>query len=403
MRAWTLQDAPGLDALRLGERPEPEPGPGEALIAVRAVSLNFPDLLVATGRYAGGTRPVGRIPVSDGAGEVVAIGPGVTQVEVGCRVVAAFMPGWLDGPLTAAKQATSLGGAGADGMLAERVALPASALVRFPAHLSFEEAATLPCAGVTAWYALFEGAALRPGETVLLLGTGGVSVFALQLAKLAGARVIITTSSPAKVDRIRALGADEVIDTSAAPDWQERVLALTGGRGADLAVEVGGPGTLNRTLQAVRFGGRISLMGVLSGLSDRVDTGVILHKNTRIQGTYVGSVAMLERLVAAVGASGLRPVIDRVFAFEQAPAADAHLDSGAHLGKVVIRIAGWSRGSQTRSQLPNGSISSITRAPHGASSMPRRIEASGRALGSRCSASSASVWISTAAPGQASP
>lgn len=340
MRVWTLQDAAGFDALVPGERPEPRPGPGEAVVAVRAVSLNFRDLLVATGRYAGGAKPIGRVPVSDGAGEVVAVGPGVTRVKQGDRVAAAFMPGWLDGPLTPEKQASSLGGAGADGMLAEQVVLPADALVPIPAQLSFEEAATLPCAGVTAWYALFEGAALRPGETVLLLGTGGVSIFALQLSKLAGARVIMTTSSPAKIERVRALGADEVIDSRAVPEWQERVLALTGGRGADLAVEVGGPGTLNRTLQAVRFGGHISLMGVLSGLGDRVDTGAILHKNIRIQGTYVGSVAMFQRFVAAVAQSGLRPVIDRVFAFEDARAAYAYLDSGAHLGKVVIRVAG---------------------------------------------------------------
>lgn len=340
MRVWTLEDAPGFAALVAGERPDPQPGPGEAVVAVRAVSLNFRDLLVATGRYAGGAKPVGRIPVSDGAGEVVAVGPGVTRVQPGDRVAAAFMPGWLDGPLTPEKQATSLGGAGADGMLAERVALPAAALVPIPTHLSFEEAATLPCAAVTAWYALFEGAALRPGETVLLLGTGGVSVFALQFAKLAGARVIMTSSSAAKLERVQALGADEVIDYRAVPEWQERVLALTGGRGVDLAVEVGGPGTLNRTLQAVRYGGQISLIGVLTGLGDRVDTVAILHKNIRIQGTYVGSVAMFERMNAAIAQARLRPVIDRVFPFEQAREAYAHLDSGSHLGKVVIRVTG---------------------------------------------------------------
>lgn len=339
MRAYAFQDRPGLDSLGMTERPEPRPGHGEVLVAVRAVSLNYRDLTTALGSFTGGQVPLGVVPASDGCGEVVAVGPGVTRLSPGDRVVAAFMPGWIDGDLTAEKQATAMGAGTADGMLAERVVLPEPALVRLPPHLSFEEGATLPCAGVTAWYALFEGATVRPGTTVLLLGTGGVSVFSLQFAKLAGARVIITSSSDDKLERARALGADLTVNYREHPDWEQRVVALTDGRGADHAVEVGGPGTLNRTLKALRFGGSMSLMGVLTGLSDQVETALILRKNIRIQGTFVGSVAMLERMCRAIAASGMRPVIDRVFGFDQARDAYALMRSGGHFGKIVVRVS----------------------------------------------------------------
>jgi NADPH:quinone reductase-like Zn-dependent oxidoreductase len=339
MRAYVLEDRPGLEALSLIERPDPTPGPGQALIGVKAVALNYRDLLVVRGTYADGALPLGSIPVSDGAGEVIAVGKGVTRVRPGDRVAATFMPGWISGPLTPSKQATSLGGGGVDGMLAERVVLDAEALVVIPPSLSFEEAATLPCAGVTAWYALFVGGAVQPGHDVLLLGTGGVSIFALQFAKAAGARVILTSSSAAKLEYARSLGADVLINYTTTPEWDVEVLSATKGLGVDHAVEVGGPGTLNRTLNALKFGGSMSLMGVLTGLSDQVNTGAILHKNIRIQGTYVGSREMFETMVAAITVNRLSPVIDQVFPFIAAPAAYAHLEAGRHFGKVVIRVA----------------------------------------------------------------
>lgn len=307
--------------------PEPVPGPGEVMVALRAASLNYRDLLVA-----GST--AGIVPLSDGAGIVSELGVGVEGWREGERVVVGFMPGWAEGPFSAAKQATALGGEGVNGMLAERVVVPASALVRLPDDLDFEAAATLPCAGVTAWSALFERRPVEPGETVLLLGTGGVSIFALQLAKRAGARVIITSSDDAKLARARGLGADETINYRTTPDWPEVVLALTGGLGADLAVDVGGPGTLNGTLQAVRHDGRISLMGVLTGFEGAIDTGSILRKRITLQGIYVGPVSSLAALVR----TRLHPVIDRVFAFEEAEAAYDGLAGAGHVGKLVVRI-----------------------------------------------------------------
>ena len=308
------------------------------LIGVRAVSLNYRDLLIARASYGKSGKPVGLVPVSDGAGEVIAVGEKVTRFKLGDRVAGAFMPGWVDGDYTAEKRATSLGGGTADGMLREKIALPEHGVLHLPEHLSFEEGATLPCAGLTAWYALFEGADVKPGNTVLLLGTGGVSIFSLQFAKSAGARVIITSSSDEKLKRARTLGADETINYKTTPDWHHEVRRLTGGIGADHAVEVGGAGTLNKTMAALRYSGSLALMGALTGLVSEVDTGMLHGKNIRIQGTYVGSVAMFERMNRAISAIGLKPVIDRVFAFEQAVEAYDYLASGQHFGKVVIRI-----------------------------------------------------------------
>ena len=244
------------------------------------------------------------------------------------------MPGWVEGEFSEAKKASSLGGPGVDGVLAEQIVVPATGVVHLPDPISFEAASTLPCAGVTAWSALFERRPVQPGETVLLLGTGGVSIFALQLAKLAGARVIITSSSDAKLERARALGADHVINYTARPDWEEEVLGLTGGIGADLAVDVAGPATLSKTLRATRFGGRISLMGVLTGFGGEVDTGAILEKRITLQGIYVGPVATLRALIA----TGIKPEIDRVFPFEEADAAYQALRAAGHVGKLVVQI-----------------------------------------------------------------
>ena len=320
----TGSDAPRL---RRTERASPQPHGDRVVVDLRAASLNYRDLLQA------GT-DAGLIPLSDGAGVVSAVGPDVAAVAVGDRVVIGFMPGWVEGGFTAAKQATALGGAGVDGVLAERILVPAAAVVRIPDAMTFEDAATLPCAAVTAWSALFERRPVQPGETVLLLGTGGVSIFALQFAKAAGARVVITSSSDEKLARAAALGADHTINYRGSPDWSAEVLRVTGGLGADLAVDVGGPGTLNQTLRAVRHDGRISLMGVLTGFDGPIDTVEILHRRITLQGIYVGSAADLRRVVGVVS----RPVIDQVFDFDAAENAYESLRSGGHFGKLVVRI-----------------------------------------------------------------
>lgn len=326
MRAYHLTGS--TPRLALVELPEPSPGPGQVAVAIHAAALNYRDLLQS------GTQ-AGLVPLSDGAGVVRAVGAGVSGWQPGDRVVIGFMPGWVDGEFSQARQASALGGDGVDGVLAETVVVPADALVRLPDAMGFEAAATLPCAGVTAWAALFERRPVQPGETVLLLGTGGVSIFALQLAKQAGARVIITSSDDAKLARARDLGADRTINYRANPDWPAEVLAETGGLGADLAVDVAGPATLNDTLRATRHGGRISLMGVLTGFDGPVNTAAILSRRITLQGIYVGPVAMLRALVRAAP----EPAIDQVFAFDEAEQALAALAGAGHFGKLVVRVA----------------------------------------------------------------
>ncbi len=303
------------------------PGKGEITVDVKAASLNYRDLLVAK-------NVSGSVPLSDGAGVVSAIGEGVNGVGVGDRVVIGFMPGWTEGAITEARKNASLGGNGVDGVLAERIVVPATGVVKIPDTMSFEEAATLPCAGVTAWSALFERRPLEPGETVLLLGTGGVSIFALQLAKKAGARVIITSSSDAKLERARSLGADETVNYRQTPDWEKEVLRLTDGVGADFAVDVAGPATLSKTLAATRFDGRISLMGVLTGFDGPINTAAILERRITLQGIYVGPVATLAKLVKA----NLKPQVDKVFDFEDANSAYADLRDAGHFGKLVVKV-----------------------------------------------------------------
>jgi NADPH:quinone reductase-like Zn-dependent oxidoreductase len=336
VRAYVLQNAFGLDSLTLTERPEPSPGPGQVVVRVRAVSLNYRDLLVVQGKYDP-RMPLPRVPCSDGAGEVTAVGPGVTRVRPGDRVAGLFMQGWVEGDLTAAKARTALGG-DLDGVLAEQVVLSAEGVSPVPDHLGFEEAATLPCAALTAWNALMVQGGLRPGEAVLLQGTGGVSVFALQLARAGGARVLITSSSDDKLARARSLGADAGINYRTTPDWDRRARELTGGTGVDHVVEVGGAGTLNRSLRAVRTGGHIALIGVLAGAGGPVDTVLILHRAVRVQGVYVGSREMFEAMGRALTINRVKPVIDRVFRFEQAADAFRLLEGGGHFGKVVIRV-----------------------------------------------------------------
>lgn len=334
MRAHELQ-AFGLEHLVPVERPEPRPGPRQALVRLHAASLNYRDLLVARGVYNPRLK-FPRVPLSDGVGEVVAVGEGATRVKPGERVAACFMPRWFSGRLTEEAARSALGGE-RDGVLAGYLALDEDGLVPVPAHLSDEEAATLPCAAVTAWHALIASGRLSPGETVLLQGTGGVSLFALQFAKLCGARVIITSKSDEKLARAMALGADELINYDTCPEWQERVRELTGGLGVDHVVELGGAGTLAQSLRAVRLGGRISLIGVLAG-AGTVDPLPILMKQVRVRGIFVGSREMFEAMNRAIAHHRLHPVVDRVFGFEEAGEAYRYLESQSHFGKVVIKV-----------------------------------------------------------------
>jgi NADPH:quinone reductase-like Zn-dependent oxidoreductase len=333
-RAYELQPRDGFDALTLVERPSPALGPTDVRVRVRAVSLNFRDLTIVKGARK---RKAPVVPASDGAGEVIEVGSAVTRHKVGDRVAAGFFPLWQNGEVSDYHHSHALGGS-QDGMLREEVVLPESSWVRMPARLSFEAAATLPCAGVTAYHALFEATRVSVGDVVLVQGTGGVSMFSLQLAKAAGARVIVTSSSAAKRDRALALGADHVIDYKADPAWGDSARAWTGGRGVDVVVEVGGPGTFDQSVAALRYGGTMSILGVLTGTRGEVNTYGVFHKCLRIAGIYVGSIAMFENLIRALEATKIEPIIDRSFSFGEAKEAYAHLASGAHFGKVVIRV-----------------------------------------------------------------
>ena len=337
MKFWNIPKPEGIDSLALREGPAPQPGPGQVLVRMRAASLNYRDLMVVTGRYARGGPLPDLIPLSDGAGEVAEVGAGVTRVKPGDRVAGIFMQTWLGGDIDPADAASSLGGA-IHGVLAEYVVFDQQGLVPLPAHLSFEDGATLPCAAVTAWNALYAGKPLRVGESVLVLGTGGVSIFALQLAHAAGARVIATSSSDGKLAQAKALGASDGVNYRQFPEWQDEVLRLTGGRGVDHVVEVGGPGTLPRSIAAARLGGQVHQIGVLTGAGGQIDPSISMRKGLILRGIYVGSRQMFEAMNRAIEFHQISPVIDRVFGFEEAKAAYAHLQSQAHVGKVVIRI-----------------------------------------------------------------
>jgi len=334
MKAIELQGDFGIDSLNLVERPQPHPAAGQVLLQMRAWSLNYRDLMIVKGQYNPKLRrPM--TPLSDGVGEVVAVGQGVTRVKPGDRVAGVFMQKWIDGGLTEDKAKSALG-AGLAGLAAEYVVLDAEGVVHFPPHLSDEEAATLPCAAVTAWHALVTKGDVQAGETVLIQGTGGVSLFALQFAGMRGARVIATSSSDEKLARVRQLGAAEGVNYKATPEWGERVRELTGGVGVDHVVEVGGAGTLGQSLRAVRMGGRISLIGVLSG-GGEIDPIPILMKGICVQGIFVGSRAMFGAMNTMIATHQLRPTIDRVFPFDDLRAALRHMESGSHFGKIVLR------------------------------------------------------------------
>ena len=336
MRAYRVDSPDGIAALKLVNLPDPTPGPGEVLIGVKACSLNYRDTLLLKGGYPRNRNyPV--IPLSDGAGQVLAVGPGVTNFKAGDRVAANFMRDWVTGPVNETALLSSLGG-GINGMLAEKVVLPGTALVHIPKHLNDAEASTLPCAALTAWNAL-TSAGTKAGDTVLALGTGGVSIFALQLAKAAGARVILTSSSDAKGARAKALGADAVINYRTHPEWHQQVLELTDGHGVDLVIEVGGPGTFERSIKSTRVGGTLALIGLLDMGKEPPNILPLLLNAQKVHGIYVGSVAMFQEMNKAIEVNKLRPVIDKVFPFEQAAQAYEHLMSQKHLGKVVIQLA----------------------------------------------------------------
>jgi NADPH:quinone reductase-like Zn-dependent oxidoreductase len=337
MKAFVIEEF-GIDKLAQIERDIPAPGPYEVLVRMTAASLNYRDLMVVRGQYNPRLkRPM--TPLSDGVGVVEAIGPDVTRYKTGDRVTPCFMQGWIDGSPTREKGATALGGA-IQGVLAEYAVFSEQGLVAAPPQLSDVEVASLPCAGVTAWHALFETIASQPGETVLLQGTGGVSLFALQFAKAAGLRTILTSGSDEKIARARQLGANETINYKANSDWEKEARRLTGGTGVDRVIEVGGSGTFPKSLQAVRVNGVVSTIGALTGADVSVSPIPILMNSLRIQGIYVGSRTMFERMNQAIVFHQLRPVIDRIFSWADFPAALRYMESQQHFGKICLEFGG---------------------------------------------------------------
>ena len=335
MKRYVIDGTFTIDGLRLEEADTPRPGYGQVLVRIRAVSLNYRDLLMVCGNYSRNLN-LPLVPLSDGAGEVVEVGEGVTRWRVGDRVIPIFFQNWLAGGITPDVPPSALGG-GCDGILREYALFGEEGLVSLPPHLSFEEGATLPCAGVSAWNCLYSGN-LTCGDTVLVMGSGGVSVFALQLAGAAGARVIATSGSDAKAERLKGLGASDVINYRSEPAWEKRVLELTGAKGVDMVVEVGGAATLAQSIKATRLGGHISLLGVLAGQRGEVNPLPAVMKAIRIHGIYVGSRAMFEAMNRVISLHAIHPVIDRVFPFSEVAQAFRHLESGAHVGKVVIAL-----------------------------------------------------------------
>lgn len=335
-KAYTTR-GDGIAALRLEERPAPAPGPTEVLVAMRAAALNYRDLLVVGG--SGHWKPPApRVPVSDGVGVVVAAGDAVTRVRVGDRVAGIFTPAWLDGDLTDASSGPALGGAALDGVLVGQRTFDEQAVVRVPDHLTDAEAATLPVAGLTAWHAVARRARVRPGETVLIQGTGGVSLFALQLVHALGGRAIVTSSSDEKLARATALGAAATINYRRTPAWEEEALALTDGRGVDHVMEVVGGEHLNRSLAAVRVSGTIAFIGLIAGLRGPIDTFRFVMRNVTLHGIETGSRAMFEELNAFLAEHRIHPVIDTTFPFAAFPDALRRLEAGAHFGKIVVTI-----------------------------------------------------------------
>jgi NADPH:quinone reductase-like Zn-dependent oxidoreductase len=336
MRVYEVQKF-GSENPVLVHRDEPQAAANEVVVKFHAASLNYRDLMFVKGTYNPKAK-LPAVPFSDAAGEVVAVGENVTRWKVGDRVCPIFTQGWIEGEPSMQKNRATLGAGALDGVLREYGAFNENGLVKIPEHLSFDEAATLPCAAVTVWNALVISGKLKAGDTVLALGTGGVSIFALQFAKMHGARVIITSSSDEKLERARNLGADGTVNYKNTPDWDKEVLSLTNKIGVDHVVEVGGAGTLSKSLNSVRVGGHVSLIGVLTSGGD-FDPRSILMKGVRVQGIFVGSRQMFEDMNRAIEANQMKPVIDKTFAFEEAGEALQYMEHGSHFGKIVIRIA----------------------------------------------------------------
>jgi len=336
MRAWQIRGEYGIDRLRRVELAEPSAGADQVVVQMHAASLNYRDLVTVRG-VPGATAPAALVPCSDGAGVVCAVGDGVRGLAVGDRVAPLFFQSWVEGPVSAQARSLALGGS-LDGVLCDRIALSADGVIRIPEALTFDEAATLPCAGLTAWRAVAVEAPVGANDTVLVQGTGGVSIFALQFAKARGARVIVTSSSDAKLERARALGADHGINYRATPNWSAEVRRLTDGRGVDVVVEVGGEDTLNQAMQCTRVGGRIVVIGVLSGFSSAIALPMLFSNNLHLIGISVGSRAQFADMLAAVERWKLHPVIDRTFDFDAVPDALRTMESGNFLGKLCIRF-----------------------------------------------------------------
>ncbi len=334
MKVWQVARDWSIEGMELTDLPDPTPSPGQVAVRMKAAALNYRDLLTMQGK--GGVTRLPLIPFSDGAGEVVAIGEGVTRVAIGDRVCPMFFQSWIDGQVSAASRRYALGGT-RPGVLQEMMVLDAEGVGRIPSHLSFQEAATLPCAGLTAWRALFEEAHVKPGDTVLVQGTGGVSIFALQFAKLAGASVIVTSSSDEKLERARALGANHTINYRSLPEWGKAAAEWTGG-GVDHVVEVGGKDTFAQSLEAARVGGTILVIGVLTGVSQQIAIPSLFAKNLHVIGLSVGSRRMFEGMTAAIERNGTKPVIDRVCSFDAVPDALRLMQQGGHFGKIVVEF-----------------------------------------------------------------
>jgi len=337
MKVYEIREF-GVDKLSLADRPAPAPESGEVLVKFHAASLNYRDIMIVSGSYNPKMK-LPTIPISDGAGEITAVGDGVTKWKVGDRVMPIFAQRWFDGDSSEEKRKTSLGASPDwDGVLREFGTFSQESVVAIPEDLSYEEAATLPCAGITAWNAIAVSGRLKPGDSVLTLGTGGVSIFAIQFAKLFGARVISTSGSAEKIGKLNTdLGVAETVNYREREAWDKAVLEIVGKPGVDHVVEVGGAGTLNKSINAVRIGGHIGLIGALTGAAGFSPTAVFM-KSIRLQGIYTGSRAMFEDMNKAITVNKLKPVIDRVFEFDEIGEALKYMESGSHFGKIVVRI-----------------------------------------------------------------
>jgi NADPH:quinone reductase-like Zn-dependent oxidoreductase len=334
MKVWEIQNAYGIENLHEADKPEPKPEKGQIVVAMKAASLNYRDLLTVIG-YGGGF-PLPLIPFSDGAGEVAAIGAGVTRVKAGDKVCPLFFQSWIDGPVTAESRFRPLGGP-LSGVLQQKMVLDDYGVSKYPAHLSYEEAATLPCAGLTAWRALTVETKVGPGKTVLVQGTGGVSIFALQFAKALGASVIATSSNDEKLQRAKKLGADHLINYKSVTDWGRAAREMTGGKGVDVVVEVGGENTLAQSFDAARVGGDIVIIGVLGGFTTPVMIPLVFSKNLHLHGISVGSRAQFDDMCAHIEKWKLRPVVDKTFGFDKVPDALRLMQAGGHFGKIAVK------------------------------------------------------------------